>query len=116
VRVDAALADESQLWQTPEERLSNRGSLPDQDQNFSLLEALGEHLRIIDVVVPDGHLVTVQLAEAGERSDGVEIVVKNRDLHSGSSVDPGPVPHRWWPRKPGVSGSVSEVRWAEDGL
>ena len=44
-------------------------------------QPLGERVDVLDVVVPDRDLVPVELAEARQRAQRVEVVVEDRDLH-----------------------------------
>jgi len=45
------------------------------------LETLCECVDILDVIVPDRHLVSVELAKAPEGTKCIEIVIENRNLH-----------------------------------
>jgi hypothetical protein len=56
---------------------SNLRPLPDQDQHFSVLEPLGEHIHVLDVVVPDRDVEGCQLGEARQRVQRVEVVVED---------------------------------------
>src|SRR5262249_37754242 len=83
VRIDAALADEAQLGQALEQWHADLGALADQHQGLAVAEPPGECVHLLDVVIPDRDVVVPQLLEAAERTDGVEIVVENRNLHAG---------------------------------
>ena len=45
------------------------------------LQALRQHIDVLDVIVPDRDVVAGELAEAVERAHRVEIIVEDRDLH-----------------------------------
>ena len=64
VRVDAALADQLELWQSLEEGGGDFGAFADQHQGFGVGEALGEDVNVVGVVCPDLYLVAGELAEA----------------------------------------------------
>jgi hypothetical protein len=38
------------------------------------------------MIIPDRYFVTVQLPEARERAEGVEIIVENRDFHPSTNL------------------------------
>ena len=86
MRIDAALADESQPWETFQQRRGNRRPFADQDQRFSLLKSIGEEIVIVNVIVPDRDVMAVKLAKALERAKRVEIVVEDRNLHADQST------------------------------
>jgi hypothetical protein len=46
-------------------------------RNLGVLKARGERVNILDVIRPDGHLVSVQLVKATEGTKRVEIVIEN---------------------------------------
>ena len=81
MRVDAALADEPQRVEALEQRLTDLRALANQHERLRVLEARGERVDVLRVIVPDRDLVSVQLAKARERTKGVEVVVEDRDLH-----------------------------------
>ena len=81
VRIDAALADQPQLRQALEQRRADLRALADQHQRLGVAQALGERVDVLDVIVPDRDVVAVELPEAGQRPQRVEVVVENRDLH-----------------------------------
>src|SRR5688572_4361912 len=81
MRVNAALTDEPQGVEPFEQRLTDLRALANQHENLSVLEARGESVDILDVIVPDRHLVSVQFAKAAEGTKGVEIVIENRNPH-----------------------------------
>lgn len=81
VRVDAALADQPQVGQAFEQWRPNLGALPDQDQDLSLSQPFGEHVHVLNVVVPDSDLVPIELLKAGESAQRVEVVVQDGDVH-----------------------------------
>ena len=82
VRIDAALADESEPGQAFEQRRSNGRALADEHQAFGVLEPRRQRVCILHVVVPDRDLMTLEPLEAGKRAHRVEIVVENRNLHA----------------------------------
>ena len=81
MRVDAALTDEPKRVEAYEQRLTDLRTLANQHEHLCVLEARGERIDILRVVVPDRHLVSVEFAKARERSKRVEIVIENRNLH-----------------------------------
>src|SRR5678816_888474 len=81
VRIDAALTDQPQLVEAIEKRCANRGPLPYQHQGFGIPQAPGEDVNVLHVIVPDLSLVSGQLREAVESTEGVVIIVENGDLH-----------------------------------
>src|SRR6185437_1431601 len=84
MRKDAALADELELGEAFKQRATDLGALADQHQGLGVLEALGQCVGVLDVVVPDGDVVAGELGEGWQRADGVEVVVENRDFHEAS--------------------------------
>src|SRR5437867_11575701 len=56
-------------------------TLANQHEHLRVLEARGERIDILRVVVPDRYLVSVELVKAGESTKRVEIVIENRNLH-----------------------------------
>src|SRR5579864_4705850 len=83
VRIGADLADDAELGKAREQRLLDGSALADQRQRLGVLEALGEHVDVLGVVVPDRDVVTGGLAEGAERFHHVLIVVEYRDVHVG---------------------------------
>ena len=81
MRVNAALTDEPQGVEAFEQRLTDLRTLANQHENLSVLKARGEGVDILDVIVPDRHLVSVQFAKAPEGTKRVEIVIENRNFH-----------------------------------
>jgi hypothetical protein len=82
MRVDAALADEPQRVEAIEQGLAYVRTLANQHERLRVVEASGQRVDILRVIVPDSDLVAVQLAEARESTKGVEVVIQNRDLHT----------------------------------
>src|SRR5258708_2403874 len=80
--IDAALADQLQLWQPFQQGRADLRALADQHQRLGVAQALGEPVDVLDMVVPDRHLVPGKLAEAIERAERVEIIVEDGDLHA----------------------------------
>ena len=64
VRIDAALADQPELRQPLEQRRADLRALADQHQRLGVLQALGERVDVLDVVVPDRDVVAVELARS----------------------------------------------------
>ena len=56
-------------------------TLADQHQRLGIAQPFRQCIDILDVVVPDGDVVSGQLAEAVEGAHRVEIIVEDRDLH-----------------------------------
>jgi hypothetical protein len=46
-----------------------------------MFQALCKRINLLDVIVPDVDLVALQAPETGERPQGIEVVVENRDPH-----------------------------------
>src|SRR6266403_1130730 len=80
--IDAALADQLQLRQPFQQGRADLRALADQHQRLGVAQALGEPVDVLDMVVPDRHLMTGKLAEAIERAQRVEIIVEDGDLHA----------------------------------
>ena len=81
MRVNAALTDEPQGVEALEQRLTDLRTLANQHEHLSGLKARGEGIDILDVIVPDRHLVPIQFAKALEGTKRVEIVIENRNFH-----------------------------------
>ena len=81
MRIHAALADEAQAVELCNERRANLRALADQDQRIGVLQACGEPVCVLQMIVPDSHRVASQLAKAGERAHGVVVVVQYGDIH-----------------------------------
>src|SRR5438876_9211258 len=79
--IDAALADQSQLWQSVEQWRADLRALADQDERLGGAQPTGERVHVLNVVVPDRDLVPAQLLEAAQRADRIEVVVEDGDLH-----------------------------------
>jgi len=80
VRIDAPLADELKLRQAFDERRADRGALADQHQGLGIGEAFGQAVGLLDVIVPDLDVVALELAEAGQCSERIEVIIEDRDL------------------------------------
>jgi hypothetical protein len=89
--IDAALADQPQLGQPFQERCADLRSLAEQDQHLGVGEPFGQAVDVLLVVVPDRHLVALELGKARQGAQRVEIVVQDRDLHG---APPWRVSHR----------------------
>jgi hypothetical protein len=81
VGIDAPLADEPQLRKPLQEGGSNLGPFPDEDQGVGVDQASRELIQVLYVVCPHGDLVSVELVEARQRPERVEVVVEDRHLH-----------------------------------
>ncbi len=81
VRIDAALTDELEACEPLEQRCSNGGALADEHQRLRIAQALCERVQLLDVIVPDGDLVAVELGEAVQRAKRVEVIVEDADFH-----------------------------------
>ena len=77
MRIDAALADQLELGQPLQQRRADLRALADQDQRLGVLQAVGQRIDVLDVVVPDRDVMAVELAEARKRPHRVVIVVEN---------------------------------------
>ena len=80
--VHAALADEPQGVQPLEERFADLRTFANQHQHFSVLKTRREGVDILNVIVPDHYLVSVELTKTREGTKCVEVVVENRNLHA----------------------------------
>ena len=89
MRKDAALADQFQFRQPLQKRRAYLRALADQHQRLGILQAFRQHIDVLDVIVPDGDVVSRQLAEAVEGAHRVEIIVEDRDLHDAPPVARG---------------------------
>jgi len=67
--------------QALQERRPDRGAFADQHQRFGVGKASRERIDILDVVVPDGNVMAIELAEARQRTNGVMVVVQDGDFH-----------------------------------
>ena len=86
MRIDAALADEPELWQSTEEWGADLGALANEHECLGLVQSLGERVDVLDVIVPDLDIVPRQLREAVERAQRVVVVVEDGDLHRHQTV------------------------------
>ena len=75
MRIDAALADQFELLQALEQRRPDVRAFADQHQDFGFPEPRGQRPDVLDVIVPDLHVVAVEFAETRERAHSV---VSNR--------------------------------------
>src|SRR5712692_6540322 len=81
MRIDAALADELQSGQAFQERRPDRGAFADQHQRFGVGKAGREYIDVLDMIVPDGDVMAVELAKARQGPHGVMVVVQDGDFH-----------------------------------
>ena len=81
VRIHATLTDQPQRAEPFEQWLADLRSLANQYQHLGIRETSGKCVEVLRVIVPHRYRVTVQLAEARERAERIEVVVQNRDLH-----------------------------------
>src|SRR5262249_54394294 len=81
VRVDADLADDTEVRQPLEQGRPDRRALAQERQRLRVREARGQRIDVLRVVVPDRHTMVGDLPAARERLDGVLIVVEDRDVH-----------------------------------
>jgi hypothetical protein len=82
MRINAALADEFEIVQALEQRRANFRSFADEHQGLGVPQTLCQGIGILDVIVPDGDVVSRQLAEALQRTQRVVIVVQYGNLHA----------------------------------
>jgi hypothetical protein len=64
VRINTALTDELKLRQPVQQRRLNFGALADENEAFSVLQALGKQVGVLHVIVPDHNFVTLQFFKA----------------------------------------------------
>jgi hypothetical protein len=64
VRINTALTDELKLRQPVQQRRLNFGALADENEAFSVLQALGKQVGVLHVIVPDLNFVTLQFFKA----------------------------------------------------
>lgn len=80
--VDAPLTDQSKLGQPLEQRRADRRPLPDQHERLAVTQPLGQHVDILDVIVPHRDLVLREPLEARQPAQRIEPVVEDRDVHA----------------------------------
>ena len=85
MRIDAALADKPEVRQPLQKRRGNRRALAKEDERLGVAQPFPKHVRVLDVIVPDRHVMAFQLGEARKLSERVEPVVKNVNLHLDST-------------------------------
>jgi hypothetical protein len=85
--IHAALADQAQLRQAREQRCADLGALANQHQRLGVAQALREPFVVLQVVVPDGDLMALELAEALQGAQRVEVVVEDGDSHGWAPFD-----------------------------
>src|SRR5262249_36217817 len=81
MRIATALADQLPFWQPLQQRRPYLRALADQHQRFGVAQPLRQHVDVLDMIVPDGDVMSGELAEALEAAQRVEIIVEDRDLH-----------------------------------
>lgn len=81
VRVDASLADEPQGGQSLEERRSDSGPLPDEDQRLGRREPACELVDVVGVIREDADVVSSECGEALQGAHRVAVVIEDRDEH-----------------------------------
>jgi hypothetical protein len=85
VRVHTALADQPELVETLEQGRPDLGPFADEDQDLGVFQARGQRIGLLGVIVPDLNLMALQFPETGERPQGIEVIVENRDTHDEGS-------------------------------
>jgi hypothetical protein len=70
-----------------EERTPDLRPLPNQDERLRVTQPPGERLEVLHVIVPDRHVVAIELPEARQRSQRIEVVVEYGDLHGTPRID-----------------------------
>src|SRR5215813_14100240 len=86
MRIDAALADELEPGEAFEQRGLNFRAFADEHQAFDVFQARRERVGVLHVVVPDRNLVALELLEARQHAERIEIIVEDRDLHAPAPV------------------------------
>lgn len=81
VRIDASLADQLEIRQLFDKFAVNFGTFPDENENFGISQSLRKPVVVLEVIIPDRHLMGLQLGETVEFSNGVEVVIENSDIH-----------------------------------
>ena len=81
VRVDAALGDQPQVGQAVEQGRADLGAFADQHQGLGVAQARRQGVGVLDVVGVDGDVLAGEFREAGQRADGVVVVVEDGDVH-----------------------------------
>lgn len=81
VGIDAALADEFEVAQALEQWRANFRSFAYEHQDLGVLQTVCKRIGILDVIIPDGHVVPRELGEALEGTQGVVIVIQYGDFH-----------------------------------
>jgi len=88
--VDAALADQPQLGQPLEQGRPDLGPLADEYQCLARAQPFGQRIGFLNMVVPDRDVVSCKLVEAAERTESVEVVVEDGNLHVAHLQPPSP--------------------------
>jgi hypothetical protein len=81
VWIDAALANEFQLIQALKQGSVNFRALSYQHQYFRIFQTLGQLIDVLHMIVPDLYVMVSKFLEAGQSSQGIEVIVENRDVH-----------------------------------
>jgi hypothetical protein len=81
MRIDAALADQPQIWQKLKQRLPDLRPLADEDQNLGFAQPVRQLVDVLGVIIPDRNVMAVELGETRQRAYRVEVIVENRDFH-----------------------------------
>src|SRR5256885_14400139 len=79
--IDAALADQLQLWQPLQQGIADLRAFADQHQNFGVAQPFRQHADVLDMIVPDLEVISAELAETIEGAQRVEIIIEDRYLH-----------------------------------
>jgi hypothetical protein len=91
--IATALTDQPQVLQPVEQRRADFGPLADEAQHFGVPQPLSQPIRVLEMVVPDGDVVTIEHGEAGEPANRVEVVIEDRYSH-GVILTAQPAPTR----------------------
>src|SRR6516164_10696646 len=107
MRPDASLADQQQPRQALKQWGADFGALTYEHERLRVLEALGERIGSLNVIVPDRDLVSGELREACQRAQRVMVVVEDRHLHL-QPLRSTPRSHHLGPRRLATSAAC---RW-----
>ena len=93
----AALADHLKSRKPLQQSSSDLRALAYQHQRLDIPQSRRENIDVLNVIVPDRYVVTGQLFETLQRSDGVEIVVQHSNSHRRVCFNQGSGGDCMWP-------------------
>mgnify|MGYP001193982457 CR=1 FL=1 len=87
MRIDTALTDQLEVWEAFQKWCADFRPFADQDQCFRILQPIGKRFRFLKMIIPYRDIISVELLEAIERSQCVEVIVEYRDLQENLPCD-----------------------------